>query len=105
MIRGNFVGNFVVISKGVHAYTQLRSSDITFVVMTFYVGHQNTFPGPVLYSFTSKNTVYFTNIMLYNTVLLAAVIVRFTSRGKLKVWMNKWNNEDSYFIDEVALCL
>jgi hypothetical protein len=79
---------FVVISKGAHAYTQLRSSDITFVVMT-YVGHQNTFPGLVLYSFTSKNTVYFTNVMSYNTVPLTAAIVRFTSRGKLKVGMNK----------------
>ena len=83
----------------------MRSSDITFVVMTFYVGHRNTFPGPVLYSFTSQNTVYFTNIVLYNTVPLAAVVVRFTSRGKLKVWMNKWNNEDSYFMKEVAPCL
>jgi len=82
------LGIFVVISKGVHAYTQLRTSDITFVVMTLYVGHQNTFPGPVPYSFTSKNTVYFTNVMFYNTVPLAAVIVRFTWRGKLKVWVN-----------------
>jgi hypothetical protein len=63
--------------------------------MTLYVGHQNTFPGLVLYSFTSKNTVYFTNVMFYNTVPLTAAIVRFTSRGKRKVWMNKWNNEDA----------
>lgn len=55
---------------------QLRSSDITFVVVTLYAGHQNTFPGPVLYSFTSKNTVYFTNVVFYNTVPLTAYITR-----------------------------
>lgn len=46
-VSRNFVGDiFVVISKGVHAYTQLCSSDITFVGVTLYVAHKSTFPGP-----------------------------------------------------------